>query len=340
MSDAAVILDAAGRVELVNAEFERLFGVEQREIEGKLLEAIALNYDVSRLLARAREQGTTQRDEVRLIHPKTRTLLGVATPLTGADGEVMGAVGLLHDVTDLSRMDQVRRDFVSNASHELRTPAAGVKALAEALQRGALSDPERGPDFVRQIVEASERLTAILDDMLVLTRVERGQELLHPEWVEVRHAVEEALGQVRRRAETEGVSLEWSVSAEDRAYVDRNSLQTILTNLLDNAVKYTASGGRVTVRGRASPEGYEIAVEDTGVGIPEQDRERIFERFYRVDKARDRTTGGTGLGLAIVKHSVEAHGGHVRVRSRPGEGSTFTVFLPAARERPYAGPAS
>jgi two-component system phosphate regulon sensor histidine kinase PhoR len=241
----------------------------------------------------------------------------------------MGAVGLLHDATELYRVDQVRRDFVANASHELRTPAAGIKALAEALQAGALADPVKGPDFVRQIAEATDRLTAILDDMLVLTRVERGQELLHPDWVEAGQACAEALTQVDQRAASEGIGLRCTVPEGDRLYADAASLQTVLINLLDNAVKYTPPGGAVALSGRQTPEGYEIGVSDTGVGIPEADRERIFERFYRVDTARDRATGGTGLGLAIVKHSVEAHGGRVTVRSKEGEGSQFAVLFPS-----------
>ncbi|MBN1458839.1 MAG: PAS domain-containing protein [Armatimonadetes bacterium] len=331
MSDAVVILDEQERVILANTAFGRLFGVRTETIAGEYVEQVALNYELTQLLTRALQQGSWQRDEVRLLHPEPRTLVGVANPITGNEGELMGAVGLLHDVTDLYRADQVRRDFVANASHELRTPAAGIKALAEALQAGALSDPDKGPDFVQQIVEATDRLTAILDDMLLLTRVERGQELLHREWVEVRQACAEALSHVEQRAASEGIDVQCTVSGEDRVYADSASLQTVLINLLDNAVKYTPRGGAVAVRGRQTPEGYELEVSDTGVGIPEADRERIFERFYRVDKARDRATGGTGLGLAIVKHSVEAHGGQVTVRSEEGEGSKFTVVFPPPR---------
>lgn len=328
MSDAAVIVDGKGRVEMLNGAFVELFGVTAKQVEGKYLAQVGANYEVSQLVARALEQRVVQRDEVQVLHPEVRRLVGVATPLVGTDEEVTGAVGLLHDVTDLYRMDQVRREFVANASHELRTPTAGIKALAEVLQGGALKDPEKGPDFVQQIVDASDRLTAILDDMLVLTRVERGQELLRPKWVRVTEAFGEALGHVEPAARDKGIALASEAAEEDRLYADPNNLQTILVNLLDNAVKYTSAGGEVVVRGKAVPGGYEIAVVDTGIGIPEKDLGRIFERFYRVDKTRDRATGGTGLGLAIVRHSVEAHGGQVTVQSELGKGSTFTVFLP------------
>jgi len=334
MGDAVVIVDAQRRVELVNGAFRRLFGARQEEVTGKRLEQIALNYDLSQLMARAVEQRAVQRGEVRALHPETRTLIGVATPVLDDQGEAVGAVGLLRDVTELHRMDQVRRDFVANASHELRTPAAGIKALAEALEAGALEDSQRRRDFVRQIVALSDRLTETLDDMLTLTRLERGQELLRPGWASAGPILAAAVQRAGARARAKGVDVQTAVADGDQLYVDAASAETILANLLDNAVKYTDAGGRVVVRGRRVAGGYEIAVEDTGVGIPADEHDRIFERFYRVDPGRGRKTGGTGLGLSIVKHSVDAHGGRVTVRSRPGEGSTFTVFLPD----PASGP--
>ncbi|MCE5237778.1 PAS domain-containing protein [bacterium] len=330
MSDAVVIVDRTGRAQFVNAAFARLFRTDEAAAEGRSSEQLALNYDLSALLKRAVEQGAVLHDEVRVLYPEPRSLAAVVTPLHDDQGQTLGAVGLLHDVTDLRRLDEVRREFVANASHELRTPAAGVKALAEALQMGALRDPERGPRFVGQIVEAADRLTSILDDMLVLTRVERGQQLLKPEPVAVAPAVAEVVEELRLRAEEKGLALETRVGAEDIVRADPHGLHTVLLNLADNALKYTPRGGLVTITGRAAPEGYELAVSDTGVGIPPEHQGRIFERFYRVDKARDRATGGTGLGLSIVRHIMESHGGRVTVHSVPGEGSTFSVFFPAA----------
>ncbi len=335
MGDAVVIVDDQRRIELINHAFGRVFGRLRGQTEGKYLDEVALNYDLSELMGRALAQGTVQRGEVRVLHPQTRTLVGVATPLLAEDDRTVGAVGLLRDVSEIARVEEVRREFVANASHELRTPAASIRALAEALESGALEDPERAVRFVRQIVEASDRLTRILDDMLVLTRVERGQELLRREWLPAAAACREALGRVEHAASRGAVELTCEVGCADRVYADPGSLQTMLVNLLDNAVKYTPSGGRVVLRGREAPGGYELSVEDTGPGIPEEEQERVFERFYRVDRARDRATGGTGLGLSIVKHTAEAHGGSVTLRSSLGEGSTFTVFLP--RPEPQAG---
>ena len=213
----------------------------------------------------------------------------------------------------------------------MRTPAAAVKALAEALQMGALKDRERGPRFVQQIVEAADRQTSILDDMLTLTRVERGSELLHIGPLKAAEAFEEAARQIRPAATARGVDLLVEVAPDDQLQADASGLHTILLNLLDNGVKYTPQGGSVTLHGRAVPGAYEITVSDTGIGIPTEHQSRIFERFYRVDKARDRATGGTGLGLAIVKHLMETHGGRISVRSADGQGTTFTLSFPGTQ---------
>lgn len=329
MGDAVVIVDHGGKVEFLNPPFRRLFGVTEPAAEGHTAQEVTLSFDLSALLLRAIEQNTVQRDEIRLMQPEGLVLATVVTPLVDEAGSVVGAIGLLRDVTDRRRVEEMRREFVANASHELRTPAAGIKALAEVLQSGAFRDPEKGPRFVGQIVEAADRLTYILDDMLTLTRVERGQELLSAVWVPAPEAVAEAVRTVLPTAQARGVAVAPAVPSDDRVFADPSALQTILINLLDNAVKYSPEGETVTVTGRAVPGGYEFAVADHGVGIPEEHLPRIFERFYRVDKARDRATGGTGLGLSIVKHTVEAHGGRVTVRSQPGQGSTFTVVFPA-----------
>ncbi len=332
MTDAVVAVDERGQVQFVNRHFARLFEVEPQEAVGRPVENVLLNYEISALVTRALQQGSVQRNQLRLAHPEPRTLEGVATPLTDEEGAVMGAVALLHDITRLRETNRVRQDFVANASHELRTPAASIKALAEALLAGAMSDPEHGPKFTRQIVESADRLTEILDDMLTLSRVERGAQLLEPQLIDAATAIEAAAGQVRPAADSKGITLSIDCGEEDEVYADPSSLQTLLLNLLDNAIKYTPEDGAVTVSGRPVPGGYEIAVSDTGVGIPKDDQQRIFERFYRVDRARDRRTGSTGLGLSIVKHIAEAHGGRVTVTSREGEGSTFNAFFPPPSE--------
>ncbi|HEY3397279.1 MAG TPA: ATP-binding protein [Armatimonadota bacterium] len=329
MTDGVVVIDRQGRVELINRMFAEMFGLDPTWGPEHRLEEVGLSYELNLLLTRALEQGVAQQGAVGLVRPQPRTLYGVATPLANAEGQIIGAIGLLRDMTELQRLDQVRRDFVANASHELRTPAAGIRALAEVLESGALHDPEKGPRFLAQIVLESDRLTAILDDMLTLTRVERGAELVHPRWIPSDEAFAEVVAHLQPLAMQQEVSLRTEAGAEDQVFADAAGLQTILTNLVDNAIKYTPGGGEIVLRGRPAPGGYEIAVSDTGAGIATEHLPRLFERFYRVDKARDRATGGTGLGLAIVKHLAEAHRGRVSVQSEIGHGSTFTVFLPA-----------
>jgi two-component system phosphate regulon sensor histidine kinase PhoR len=329
MSDAVVVVDERERVQFINATFARIFGADPEQVGERYLAQIARNYELSVLLTRSMEQRAAQRGEVRISYPETRILAAVATPLTGAEDESIGAVALLHDVTEMRRMDEVRRDFVANASHELRTPVAGIKALAEAMQAGALQDAEKGPQFLRQIVEAADRLTLLLDDMLTLTSVERGQEFLRPRELDAAGALAQATAHVEPAAMAKGVALATRVSPGEKLYADPDSLQTVLINLLDNAVRHTPSDGEVTLSGRRVADGYEISVTDTGVGISEEHIPRIFERFYRVDRDRSRGGGGTGLGLSIVKHIAEAHGGRVGVRSTPGQGCTFSVFFPA-----------
>ena len=329
MSDAVVVVDSDGRVQLSNRVFAETFGLDRDWAASRHVQEVTLNYDLSALLVRALEQAATQHGEIALVRPQPRALYAAVTPLTDDQGRLVGAIALLRDLTELQRAEQVRRDFVANASHELRTPAAAIRALAEVLADGALRDAVRGPRFVDQIVGESDRLTRLLDDMLTLTRVERGAELLHAQSVPAAEALASALARVEPLAAARAVTLSREVGETDTLHADPAGLQTALLNLLDNAIKYTPEGGQVALRGRAVPGGYEISVADTGPGIPAEHLSRIFERFYRVDKARDRATGGTGLGLAIVKHLAEAHGGRVTVHSELGHGSTFTVFFPA-----------
>jgi two-component system phosphate regulon sensor histidine kinase PhoR len=253
----------------------------------------------------------------------------LATRLPGAP--CPGVVIVLHDVTELRRLENVRRDFAANVSHELKTPLAAIKAYAETLRLGAINDSQHNLDFVERIEDQANRLHQLILDLLQLARVETGKEAFEFAAVPVSDAVADCIAQHADAAASAGVSLAAESSTDDiKVWADFDGVQTILDNLVTNAIKYTREGGQVTLCWRRDGQFAEIDVADTGIGIAIQDQRRVFERFYRVDRARSRELGGTGLGLAIVKHLAQAFGGDVGLTSELDKGSTFRVRLPLA----------
>ena len=235
------------------------------------------------------------------------------------------------DPDELRRVNKIRRDFVANVSHELKTPATSLRLLAESLQETIDEDPAQARLFAAQLKRETERLSQLITDLLDLTRLESEERVENPVPVDVRGVLLTVLAGMRSSARKKNITLQWKRSGRAAQYTvrgDETQLTSMFTNLVDNAVKYTPPGGRVEVAGGFEGSEIVIRVSDTGIGIPEGKLPRIFERFYRVDKARSKETGGTGLGLSIVKHVAENHGGRVAVESTPGEGSTFTVYLP------------
>jgi signal transduction histidine kinase len=235
------------------------------------------------------------------------------------------------DPDELRRVNEIRRDFVANVSHELKTPATSLRLLAESLEEAIDEDPAQARLFATQLKKETERLSQLITDLLDLTRLESQERVENPVPVDVRSVLMTVLARMRSVARRKNITLQWKRFGRAAQYTvrgDETQLTSMFTNLVDNAVKYTPSGGRVEVTGGFEGSEIVIQVSDTGIGIPEEKLPRIFERFYRVDKARSKETGGTGLGLSIVKHVAENHGGRVAVESTPGEGSTFTVYLP------------
>jgi two-component system phosphate regulon sensor histidine kinase PhoR len=242
-----------------------------------------------------------------------------------------GVMIVLHDMTELRRLESLRRELVANVSHELKTPLAAIKGYAETLRLGAVNDQEHNLHFVRRIEEQADRLHELILDILQIARLESGQESLELTRVPLAELIEECGEQFAKAAAAKQIELRALRPAEEVAvHAEEEGVRTILNNLADNALKYTSAGGRVTIRAAAHETTVALEVEDTGIGIAEQELARIFERFYRVDKARSRELGGTGLGLSIVKHLAQAFGGNVSVHSAIGKGSTFRVELPRA----------
>jgi two-component system sensor histidine kinase SenX3 len=234
-------------------------------------------------------------------------------------------------IVDLQQVNKIRRDFVANVSHELKTPATSLKLLAESLEESIDEDPVQARLFAAQLKKETERLAQLITDLLDLARLESEVRVEYPNLVDVRGVLMTVLARMRRVARKKNITLQWKRFGKAADYTvrgDETQLVSMFTNLVDNAVKYTPPGGRVEVTGGSRGNEVIIGITDTGIGIPEGKLARIFERFYRVDKARSKATGGTGLGLSIVKHVAENHGGRVAVESALGEGSTFTVYLP------------
>jgi two-component system sensor histidine kinase SenX3 len=317
--DALVVVDREG-VEV----FRNRAAV--RFADARHADAVAAQL-IDRLVARALAGEHCTR-ELPLFGPPREVLLITASPVTAA-GQIVGATALVEDVTELRRVESVRRDFVANVSHELKTPIGALTLLAETI--AAADDPEAARGLFDQMVHEADRLARIVDDLLDLSLIE-AQEAPTRERVPLAVLLDEAVERVRALALAKGFPIVYQAPPPDVAIsCDPVQLVSAFTNLLDNAVKYSDEHGSVEVGATVEGGRVTVWVHDRGIGIPSRDLERIFERFYRVDRARSRATGGTGLGLSIVRHVAQVHGGDVTVESVEGEGSTFRVSLPVSR---------
>jgi two-component system phosphate regulon sensor histidine kinase PhoR len=344
MVEGIMVLDYGGRVLQVNPALERMFGLRGSDAKGRPHQEVIRHAELNELVARVLETQRHQSGEIALA-PSGRTLRVQASVAGFRDEHEPFAVLVFHDVTALRRLETVRKDFVANVSHELRTPLTSIKGYVEALLDGAKDDPETAARFLAIILKQTDRLNLILEDLLQLSQIESGLVLFKRDPVRLRDVVERTVALITPMAEKKGHRLTVAIPSDLPAvHGDEDRLAQVLTNLLDNAVKYTPPNGTILVDARTAGGGdrepgawVELRVSDSGIGIPETDRPRVFERFYRVDKARSRELGGTGLGLAIVRHIVEAHGGRVWAEANEPAGSRFVVRLPAAGEPEGAG---
>jgi two-component system phosphate regulon sensor histidine kinase PhoR len=330
MSEGVMAIDEKGLVTLMNPSMRKLFLIDVTP-EGKRAVELIRNRTIVDIIDRLLQGKQPHASAETVFYvPDEKMFLVNGVAIQRGDRQ-HGAVLVFHDITELRRLEKVRQDFVANVSHELRTPVASIKGYAETLMDGALEDPANRQGFVKTIHENSDRLAHLIDDLLDLSKIESGKMKMTFAPLEIRPVIERCLNILERQITAKRLSMSIVIPGElPKVSADETRLSQVLLNLLDNAVKYTPESGAIKITASAGEKAVQVEVADTGIGIPEKDLPRVFERFYRVDKARSRELGGTGLGLSIVKHIVLAHGGEVGVRSDFGHGSTFSFSIPLA----------
>ncbi|MDZ7618908.1 MAG: ATP-binding protein [Patescibacteria group bacterium] len=332
MVEGVLAVDADQRLISVNRAGAALLGIDRAKATGRSLHEAVRNADLQQLVAEVLNGEQPQLAEI-MFHGKEECVLEAhGTVLRSAGGQKLGALVVLHNVTQLRRLENVRRDFVANVSHELKTPVTSIKGFVETLLDGAMDNRDDAIRFLQIVAAQTDRLTMIIEDLLTLSRVEQEYEqaeiVLEP--ATIRNVLESAAAVCQGKAAKKDIRFTIDCQPDLLGMINPLLLEQAVVNLVDNAVKYSPAGATVELQAEASFEDVAIRVCDSGCGIPREHLSRIFERFYRVDKARSRSLGGTGLGLSIVKHIAQAHGGRAAVESTPGKGSTFTVFVRAA----------
>jgi two-component system phosphate regulon sensor histidine kinase PhoR len=328
MVEGVLVIDAGGDIILANSRLREIFNAWGEVLGRTPLEAIR-DAELDSLLSEACKTDQPVSGLITLGGGRTLNVHAVRFP--PGDGPRMGTVAVFHDVSELSRLEKVRRDFVANASHELRTPLSAIRGFAETiLSSDDLSETEQR-SYVQIIHRHARRLGNIVGDLLELSEREGGATAFELAPVDVAALADALIRDARPRFEEKQLDVSLETEGPTLAWADARAVEQVLTNLLNNAVQYTDTGGRIQVSIEGAGDFLVVRVSDSGIGIPERDRDRIFERFYRVDKARSRALGGTGLGLSIVKHLVQGLGGEISVESELGKGSTFRFTLPVPR---------
>jgi len=322
------VLDAEGTVRLANEAFEELFNL-RKDLKGRsLMEAVRL-HEIQEVYNRTLVDGLVQGRELDLPGLNQRTLQVNSAAILDERGNRTGMILVFHDVTRVKELENTRREFVANVSHELRTPLSLIKGYVETLIDGARNQPEVAGRFLATIAKHTDRLTFLIEDLLTLSHLESGQLVMNLRRTHLKDAVARVCEDLSKKAAAREIRLTNAVEADWVVTADPDRLEQVLFNLIDNAIKYGRESGdvRVTADGSAADK-VTVRVEDDGAGIPEEAQGRLFERFFRVDRARSREQGGTGLGLAIVKHIIQSHGGELWVESRVGQGTSFYFSLP------------
>lgn len=330
MFEGVMIVDVSGAILLMNEALKHVFRIEEDALGKRPIEVIR-NLEIQEIVDNTlSSNGGLISQEISILLPEKRVSLVHAT-LIKKEGNTEGAVLVFHDVTDLRRLEKVRQDFVANVSHELRTPVSSIKGYAETLLDGALDDKKNAREFLKIILSDADRLATLIDDLLNLSKIESNKLAMETRPYKLLPLVERIISSLKGQMENKSIKVKINIPKDlPDVLIDETRIKQVLHNFIDNAIKYNHPNGEIAITAFDQDNFIRVDISDTGIGIPDKDLPRIFERFYRVDKARSRELGGTGLGLSIVKHIVQAHSGEVSVKSVEGQGSTFSFTLTKA----------
>jgi two-component system phosphate regulon sensor histidine kinase PhoR len=327
MVEGVLAIDSQGKVILANSALCQMFELD-KSFYGKSYFELIRSHELNQFIQTVLSSQESKSMEFSFIYPREKDFMVQSALVERQKEGAIFAIFVFHDITELKKIERIRKDFVANVSHELRTPLTSIKGFVEALKDGAINDPEKSARFLSIISQHTDRMNKIISDLLQLSLIESRDFELKLEPFLIKELFEEILSALKSLAEGKSQKIEIVLNSENqRVLGDRYRIAQALTNLLDNAIKYTPPNGKIKIESRDKGEYIEIAVIDNGIGIPEKDLPRIFERFYRVDKDRSRESGGTGLGLSIVKHIIETHGETVNVKSQLSKGSEFSFRL-------------
>ena len=327
MVEGVIAVDKDTRVLSLNPTAEKIFNTTQMNALGRIFLEVFPNNDIAEVIALVLARGDFVSRELTLIWPVQKVFQVNASPIS-ENAEVNGCLLVIHDITEIRRLETMRRDFVANVSHELKTPLTSIKGFVETLLEGALDDKENSVNFLKIINNHADRLNTLINDLLDLSHIESKEIMLKKDKFALPALVDEVMLGFRAQAKKKGIEIKSELPHGLEMIADRSKIEQVLTNLINNAIKYNKEKGFARIYSEQLSDKIKIVVEDSGSGIPAKDIPRIFERFYRVDKARSRELGGTGLGLSIVKHIIELHSGTVGVESTEGLGSKFWFTIP------------
>ncbi|MGD8549169.1 MAG: ATP-binding protein, partial [Desulfobacterales bacterium] len=330
MEEGVIAFDMDERIISINQSAARIFETIPEEMLNRSIQEVIRNPELQQFVTQALSSTDNLEGDITLYHKGERIIYLHSTSLRGSSGDQIGILVVMNDVTQVRRLENIRRDFAANVSHEIKTPLTAIKGFVETLRHGSVKKPEEIERFLSIIEKHVNRLTAILEDLISLSRIEQDDEkqAIKLQKRPLKNVLQTAIGSCREKADLKHITIDSVCEDNMLAMIDSPLLEQAIVNLLDNAIKYSDEGSSVHVSSFQKDDSIIISVQDHGIGITKEHLPRLFERFYRADKARSRKLGGTGLGLAIVKHITQAHGGTATVESTPGKGSTFSLHLP------------